>query len=147
MKIREAKPNDADAIISFQQKMALETEEMELDYSTISAGVKAVFDDPAKGKYYVAEENAKVQASLMITPEWSDWRNAMVWWFQSVYVLPEARRKGIFKRMYDFIKSRAIEEGAAGLRLYVEKENIRAQQTYTAMGMDGEHYKMFEEMM
>jgi len=144
MKIRPAAIDDAETIISFQQNMAMETEGMKLDNDIISAGVFAVFDDPSKGTYYVAEDNNNVVASLMITPEWSDWRNSNIWWFQSVYVLPEARRSGIFRKMYDFIKEEAIKQGIPGLRLYVEKDNLRAQQTYMAMGMDGEHYRFYE---
>lgn len=120
---------------------------MELKHSTISGGVMAVFNDPSKGTYYIAEADNKVVASLLVTPEWSDWRNSYIWWFQSVYVIPEQRRKGIFRDMYTFIKEAAIKENIPGLRLYVEKDNVGAQQTYEAMGMDGEHYKMFEEMI
>jgi GNAT superfamily N-acetyltransferase len=144
--IRKATPADAPAIISFQQAMAMETEGLELKTEFITPGVKAVFDDPGKGEYYVAEDQGKVVASLMITYEWSDWRNANVWWFQSVYVIPEYRRSGIFRMMYGFVRSEGEKEGIAGLRLYVESENHRAQKTYEAMGMDGSHYRMFEWM-
>ena len=144
MEIRPAIREDADTIISFQQKMAMETEGMELDDSIIGPGVRSVFDDLAKGTYYVAEDNSNVIASLMITSEWSDWRNSHIWWFQSVYVLPEARRGGVFRKMCDFVKQEAMKQGISGLRLYVEKDNVRAQQTYEAMDMDGEHYKLYE---
>ena len=144
--IRQATINDADIIIRFQQKMAMETEGISLDDNTIDCGVKSVFENPSRGRYYVAEAGGKLVASLMITTEWSDWRNSDIWWFQSVYVIPEARRKGIFRAMYEFIKARAISEGIPGLRLYVEKENRRAQDTYTKLGMDGVHYQMFEWM-
>ena len=109
MNIREAKPDDAPMIISFQQSMALETEGMELDDTVIGPGVRSVFNAPEKGKYYIAEEDGKLIASLMITREWSDWRNTWVWWFQSVYVIPAARRKGVFRKMYQYIKELAIE--------------------------------------
>ena len=145
--IREATPDDAGAIIRFQQAMAMETERLELDTGTVTKGVMAVFHDPKKGQYYVAEENNSVVASLMITYEWSDWRNANVWWFQSVYVLPEYRRKGIFSLMFEYVKKAGVAEGIAGLRLYVEAENIRAQSTYEAMGMDGGHYRTYEWMV
>lgn len=144
MNIRTAKREDAETIISFQQNMAMETEGMKLDDNLIGAGVNAVFGEPTKGTYYVAEENGKVVASLMITYEWSDWRNSNIWWFQSVYVLPEARRSGIFRKMYNYVKAEAQKQGIPGLRLYVEKDNLRAQQTYEAMGMDGEHYRLYE---
>ena len=144
--IREANIGDADIIIDFQQKMAMETEGMRLDEAIIDPGVRSVFDNPSRGTYFVAEDNGNVVASLMITKEWSDWRNSDVWWFQSVYVIPEARRKGIFRAMYEFIKAKAISEGIPGLRLYVEKDNTRAQETYSSLGMDGRHYRMFEWM-
>ncbi len=145
--IRQATPDDAGAIIRFQLAMAMETEKMELKTETVTKGVMAVFRDPKKGQYYVAEENDSVVASLMITFEWSDWRNANVWWFQSVYVVPDYRRKGIFTLMYDYVKLAGVAEGIAGLRLYVEAENIRAQRTYEALGMDGRHYKTYEWMI
>lgn len=146
MKIRVAKKEDAATIIDFQQKMAMETEGFELDHSTISNGVLAVFSDSSKGTYYVAESENKVIASLLITPEWSDWRNSYIWWFQSVYVIPDYRRKGVFREMYYFIKKESTKKNIPGLRLYVEKDNSRAQLTYEAMGMDGEHYRLFEWM-
>jgi GNAT superfamily N-acetyltransferase len=142
--IRKAKPSDADTIIDFQQKMAWETEEMTLVPEIISKGVKGVFEDPSRGQYYVAESTGNVVASLLITCEWSDWRNTSVWWFQSVYVLPEFRRTGIFRKMYTFIKEEAEKKNIAGLRLYVEKKNLRAKKTYEALGMSNEHYTMYE---
>lgn len=144
--IRKASVEDAPTIITFQKAMARETEGLELKSELITNGVMAVFRDSNKGEYYVAEENGVVVASLMITYEWSDWRNANIWWFQSVYVIPEYRRKGIFRMMYDHVKAEGIAQGIAGLRLYVESENTRAQKTYEAMGMDGSHYRMFEWM-
>lgn len=142
--IRYAGSEDADMIIDFQQKMAMETEGMKLDSQVISGGVRAVFEDTSKGRYYIADYNGKTIASLLITPEWSDWRNSYIWWFQSVYVVKEYRRKGVFKSMYEFVKQEAISNGIPGLRLYVEKDNSGAQKTYEALGMDGEHYRLFE---
>ena len=144
--IRRATPEDAPVIIDFQQKMAWETEKMTLMPNIISNGVKAVFSDSSRGQYWVAEERGTVVASLLITYEWSDWRNTNVWWFQSVYVLPEFRRTGIFSSMYQFIKNEADKEGIAGLRLYVETNNIIAQNTYENLGMKSLHYKMYEWM-
>jgi len=146
-RIRRANPDDAPSIISFQQAMAMETEGMELQNDVLTRGVMAVFNDYSKGQYYVAENQGLVVASLMITYEWSDWRNASIWWFQSVYVIPEYRRKGIFRMMYDHVKKEGMECGIAGLRLYVESENVRAQKTYEAMGMNGNHYRTFEWMV
>ena len=145
--IRRASPDDAPSIIQIQQSLAMETEGMELKTDMVTPGVMAVFRDPNKGQYYVAEDMGRVVASLMITYEWSDWRNANIWWFQSVYVIPEYRRKGIFRMMYDHVKKEGMECGIAGLRLYVESANLRAQKTYEAMGMNGSHYRTFEWMV
>jgi GNAT superfamily N-acetyltransferase len=129
--IRKGIPEDAAAIIDFQQKMAWETEHLTLEPEIITKGVNAV-------------ESGIVVASLLITFEWSDWRNTYVWWFQSVYVLPAFRRMGVFRSMYLFIKAEAEKQHVAGLRLYVETNNSRAQKTYEALGMKSEHYTMYE---
>jgi len=142
--IRKALPTDAQTIIDFQQKMAWETENMILAPDIINKGVSAVFENDTLGQYWVAETNGAVVASLLITYEWSDWRNKFVWWFQSVYVLTTFRRTGIFRSMYSHIKNEADIQGIAGLRLYVETNNIRAQKTYEALGMQSEHYTMYE---
>ncbi len=126
--------------------MALETEGVELKSDVVTRGVMAVFSDGNKGDYYVAEENGAVVASLMITYEWSDWRNANIWWFQSVYVIPSYRRLGVFRMMYDRVKKEGLRQGIAGLRLYVDAGNTNAQNTYEVMGMNGAHYMMFEWM-
>ena len=146
MKIRRAKIEDADVIIDFQQKMAWETEKLVLPPEIVTKGVHAVLANPAHGQYWVAEEQGHVVASLLITSEWSDWRNTNVWWFQSVYVIPSHRRKGIFRSMYMHIRDEAERIGVAGLRLYVETNNSRAQKTYEALGMKSEHYTMYEWM-
>jgi GNAT superfamily N-acetyltransferase len=124
--------------------MAWETEQMSLDNEIISNGVNGVFEDPSRGQYYVAEFGELVVASLLITYEWSDWRNSNVWWFQSVYVLPDYRRTGIFRKMYSFIKEEADISNIAGLRLYVESNNTGARKTYETLGMSSDHYTMYE---
>ncbi len=142
--IRKGKPEDAEVIIDFQQKMAWETERLTLNPVILEKGVKAVFEKPERGSYWVVEEDRSVIASLLITHEWSDWRNSDIWWFQSVYVLPEHRRTGVFRSMYSYIRAEAERLGVAGLRLYVETNNLRAQKTYEALGMSHEHYTMYE---
>ncbi len=144
--IRKATPDDASAIIDFQLKMAMETEKLSLDPETVTKGVNAVFDDSRKGQYYVAVNDGKVVASLLITFEWSDWRNSNIWWFQSVYVITEFRRKGVFRKMYAFIRNLAEEQGIAGLRLYVETRNLDSRRTYEALGMTSGHYSFYEWM-
>jgi GNAT superfamily N-acetyltransferase len=144
--IRKATPADAPSIVNFQLKMAWETENIRLVPEIVTKGVDAVFRDHSRGQYFVAESDSKVIASLLITFEWSDWRNSNVWWFQSVFVLPEFRRQGIFSKMYNHIRELAEEQDVAGLRLYVETKNTRAQKTYEALGMSSGHYAFYEWM-
>ena len=145
MIIQEATTSNIETIKNFQIKMAKESEEMILDNNIITKGVEAVFSDSSKGVYYVAEENSIVVASLLTTFEWSDWRNAYVLWIQSVYVMPEYRRKGVFKKMYQYLKD-IVEKSDKyiGLRLYVDKTNTNAQKVYDNIGMTQEHYFMYE---
>ena len=125
--------------------MALETENLILDSKTIKEGVTAVFSDPSKGYYFVAEENGKVIGSLLTTFEWSDWRNGTVLWIQSVYVLPEHRKKGVYRILYSHIKSMVEQDNnLKGIRLYAEKSNTTAQIVYKAMEMTDEHYLLYE---
>jgi ribosomal protein S18 acetylase RimI-like enzyme len=147
MKFREAIASEINIIAGFQQKMAYETEHFRLNSETVAQGVQAVFNNSAKGKYYVVEDDGKVISSLLTTYEWSDWRNSTVIWIQSVYVLPEYRNKGVFKLMYSEIKKITDNNpGYSGIRLYVDKTNIKAQNVYTKIGMQSEHYSLFEEM-
>jgi ribosomal protein S18 acetylase RimI-like enzyme len=126
--------------------MALETEGKRLDTEILHAGVSAVFGDQKKGFYVVVEDNGTVAAGLMVTTEWSDWRNGWFWWIQSVYVRPEHRGGGLYGRMYEFVKERAAQTGdIRGFRLYVEKENERAQRVYEKLGMERTYYLMYEE--
>lgn len=147
--IRTAEKKDASAMIEFNQAMAFETEGKRLETEVITNGVKAVFEDERKGFYIVAEnEKGEIIGGLMITFEWSDWRNAWFWWIQSVYILPEGRGKKIYSQLYDFAKQKAREQGnVCGFRLYVEKENLHAQNVYEKVGMDETHYLMYEEMI
>lgn len=147
MNIRLATFEDIETITGFQMAMALETEELILDRDILRNGIEAAVKDEHKGRIYVAEESAggKVIGSLMITLEWSDWRNGWIWWIESLYVLPESRKNGVFKGMYDYIKSRVLaDKQIKGLRLYVDKRNTRAQKVYEAIGMSGEHYTTYE---
>ncbi len=134
-------------IINAQLKMARETENLSLDSNTVANGVAAVFKDPQLGYYLIAKKEEECVASLLITYEWSDWRNGTVWWIQSVYVDPAHRKKGVFKKLYQEIKNRVQNnEGVVGLRLYVDKTNQSAQKVYTKLGMNGNHYSLFEWM-
>lgn len=146
MNIRIAQSTDVAALVVFNQSMAMETEQKSLDQVVLSKGVGALIADPAKGFYLVAEQDGQVVGSLMVTTEWSDWRNAVFWWIQSVYVLPQNRRQGIYAKLYARVKELAAEQGnVCGFRLYVEKENTVAQATYQSLGMEESHYLMYEE--
>lgn len=145
MIIREATAADAPQIVRFQIAMALETENIRLNPETVTAGVRAVFSVPGRGKYYVAEEDGLVVASLLTTYEWSDWRNGTVLWIQSVYVLPEFRRKGSYRRLYSHIRDRVEKDaGLKGIRLYADKSNHTARNVYEKLGMTAEHYQLYE---
>lgn len=145
MKIREATTGDIIKIVDFQLNMAFETENITLNRDIVSKGVAAVFADKSLGRYYVAEADDQVVASLLITYEWSDWRNTLILWIQSVYVSSDFRRKGVFSNMYSHIKQ-IVETSAkyCGIRLYVDMSNLIAQEVYNKLGMNGNHYKTFE---
>lgn len=147
MRFRDAKLSDAASIVDFQIAMAAETEDFALDRDICTKGVKAVFADASLGRYFVGESSGQLVASLMITLEWSDWRNGVVWWIQSVYVIPEFRRRGIYAGLYNHVKQIAErDKNIRGIRLYVDKRNTSAQEVYRRMGMNGEHYQVFEWM-
>ena len=146
IKVRVAKHTDVVSLVKFNQLMAWETEKKELDLDILSKGVSALISDETKGFYLVAEKNEQVVGSLMVTTEWSDWRNAVFWWIQSVYIAPDYRRKGIYAQLYSQVKVLAEQQkDVCGFRLYVEKENIIAQKTYESLGMQASHYLMYEE--
>ncbi len=147
MDFRPARPSDAPTIVEFQLAMAEETEGLKLDRATLEAGVRAVFGDPTKGRYFVLEIGGQVAVSTLIIREWSDWRNGEVWWIHSVYVRPEHRRKGAFSELYRRLKELVqASEDIRGLRLYVDHRNAGAKKTYESLGMNGDHYALFEWM-
>lgn len=143
--VRRAASDDAGAIAEFQLAMATETQGLSLAPKVVQAGVKAVFEDPSKGEYWVAKLNDKTVACLLTVPEWSDWRNAAVTWIHSVYVVPEARRQGVFTAMYNHLRQRVeTSPRMVGLRLYTERDNYIAQRVYESLGMSREHYHLYE---
>lgn len=144
--IREAAPDDAQRIVLFNQAMARETEGRELDRKTLTKGVESLLKDPARGRYFVAVKGDEVVGQVMITTEWSDWRNGPVWWLQSVYVSKRHRREGVYRRLHKHVREAALSEKVLGIRLYVERDNLAAQETYAALGMARSQYLMFEEM-
>lgn len=143
--IRPAALADVDTLAAFNVAMALETEALALDPDTVRRGVAAVIADREKGSYRVAERDGKVIGQLMITREWSDWRCGWWWWIQSVYVAPEARRDGVYRALYRSVIDDADRAGdVRGIRLYVERDNVRAQRAYEALGMERGKYLVYE---
>lgn len=146
MIIRKHNSNDLNTLVSFNCAMAEETEGKILKPETIQAGVRALLEDESKGFYLLAEMDDRMVGQLMITKEWSDWRNGNFWWIQSVYVLPDYRNKGVYRSLHEeIIKMGKSEEHICGIRLYVDKDNTAAQEVYKKMGMVDSHYTLFEE--
>ena len=137
--------DDIESIVQFQAKMAMESEGTTLDLEKVTKGVTAAMNDESKGIYWVAKVNGKAIGSLMVTREWSDWNNEWYWWIQSVYVLPDYRKHGVYKAMYSTLKEVAKENKVSQIRLYVDKTNHPAQQVYQRLGMHESHYLMYEE--
>jgi ribosomal protein S18 acetylase RimI-like enzyme len=147
IEIREATINDLPTIVDFMQKMAKETENLILSPDILEPGIKNGLLDSNKAEYFIAEMNGQIAGSLMITKEWSDWRNAWVLWIQSVYTKLEYRERGVYKALYSFIERKVeLNNEYCGIRLYVDTTNVTAINVYTKLGMNGEHYKLFERM-
>ena len=145
--IRRATTRDAAILVAFNRAMALETERKDLWSRVVGAGVRNLLRRPDSGFYSVAQLGGEVIGALMVTKEWSDWRNGDFWWIQSVYVRPEYRRRGVYRRMYAYLKQLAARDRAVvGFRLYVEQRNRRAQSTYRASGMERTHYLVYEHL-
>ena len=147
VQIRTASPADVADLAAWNVAMAWETERKQLDPERLRRGVGAVLEQPRRGFYLVAELDGTAVGGLLVTYEWSDWRCGDFWWIQSVYVVPAARRGGVFRALHAAVAERAAAAGAVGLRLYVETENARAQATYEGLGMQRCHYFMYEAML
>ena len=145
IEIRDATPADGAIIADYNSKMAGETEGKALDPDVIGPGVAKVLADSTKGRYWVATIDGRIAGQLMVTYEWSDWRNGDIWWIQSVYIAEQFRRRGVFSALYQHVESLAKnEESVCGIRLYVEKGNARAKETYTSLGMNMTAYDVME---
>jgi ribosomal protein S18 acetylase RimI-like enzyme len=144
-KIRDAAPTDLEALVRFSAAMALETEHRILDQERLRQGTRAVLESMERGFYLVAEGSSMVVGQLLITYEWSDWRNGVFWWIQSVYVEPSVRRRGVYRALHDYVLQEARRRGqVCGIRLYVEHENAAAQATYARMEMRATGYRIYE---
>ncbi len=148
--VRDARCEDASTLARFNRDLAMETENLRLNLEVVLRGVGAVFENPQRGFYVVAEHQAAAKtlaAALLVTTEWSDWRCGELWWIQSVYVASPWRRRGIYRALYRYVQQRAqCHKTALGFRLYVARDNHAAQKTYTALGMRETPYKMFEHL-
>ena len=150
IQVRPARPDDLEQLVGFNAAMALETEGLELDPERLRSGVAAVLappetGGPERGSYHVAEADGAVVGALMVTREWSDWRNGWFWWIQSVYVTPEHRRRGVLSALYERVLAQARgTPGVAGVRLYVERSNARARRAYERLGMSTSSYRLLE---
>jgi GNAT superfamily N-acetyltransferase len=146
--VRSATTADIALIVQFNAAMALETEAKTLDPAVLHAGVAAVFAEPRRGFYLIAERAGEVAGCLLITYEWSDWRNGDWWWLQSVYVQPKHRRGGVFGALYAEVERRAgTHADVVGVRLYVERDNVHAQRTYQSLGMHEDAYRMYSKVL
>lgn len=146
LSIRPATIADIDQLVAFQRAMAAETEDKGLDPDKLRAGITYLLAHSAEGFYLIAEKDGNAAGSLMVTFEWSDWRNGRFWWIQSVYVAAGYRRQGIYSALHAAIRERACADPeGCGIRLYVERENAGARATYEALGMAETHYRLFEE--
>lgn len=144
--VRAAEPEDAELIVRFNEALARETEGRELERAVLERGVERLLEEPRRGRYFLAERRGKVAAQLLITREWSDWRNGDIWWIQSVYVDPAHRGEGLYRTLHEHVRGRAEETGAVGLRLYVDRENEDARAVYERLGMERSRYVVFEEI-
>lgn len=142
---RLAATDDVAIVTEFSQLCALDSENLVLDPDRVRSGVETALHDPDRGRYYLAESGGEPVGQIMVTREWSDWRNAWIWWVQSVYVRPDARRQGVFSTLLEYVCREAIRSEAALLRLYVDKDNERAEKTYLERGFDPAHYRMLEK--
>ena len=146
LSIRIGQEKDIDTLVKFNIVLARQTEHKQLSPPIVNQGLQMLFKNPQYGFYVVAEIADEIVGCCMVTYEWSDWRCGLFWWIQSVYVRPEFRRRGIFRKLYEFLKEKASQEqNVCGFRLYVEQSNRTGQNTYSAVGMKEALYKFYEE--
>jgi GNAT superfamily N-acetyltransferase len=146
IEVRRATAADMELVCEFNRLLALESESKTLDASVLRVGVTAVLADPAKGLYFLAAEGTDVLGQMGVTYEWSDWRNGWFWWIQSVYVRPAARRRGVFRLIFEHIRHLARSDPSViGLRLYVDQSNAAAHATYEKMGFAWTEYEVMEQ--
>jgi ribosomal protein S18 acetylase RimI-like enzyme len=144
--VRDATPGDIDFVVAANLALASETEDKRLDPVTLREGVRLALDDPTRCLYFIAEIAGKPAGQTMITYEWSDWQNGWLWWLQSVYVEPPYRRRGVFRALYEHVRRLAVSKpDVKAIRLYVYRDNQRAQHTYDSLGFSDAHYLVMED--
>lgn len=145
MRIRDATPEDAEIIVRFNGFLAEETEGKHPDEGVLRRGVGRGLARPDLCRYWLAELDGAVVGQTMVTFEWSDWRDGVIWWLQSVYVVPHARGRGVFRALYRHVERLARQDGdVCALRLYVERDNEPARRVYERLGMKGTAYLVYE---
>jgi len=142
---RRATGDDLPFLIEGNQSIASETEGVNLSETTLRPGIRAIIEDIHKGIYWVAVNDQRVVGQILVTYEWSDWRNGQIWWIQSVYVWKEARRQGVFKALLNQVTQEALDHAVVELRLYADTTNQKAHQTYLNQGFKTGHYQVFEK--
>lgn len=146
LNVRPARAEDITLMVRWAEAMAYETEHKRLDSERVTRGITAGFSDPGRARYFIAERAGEPVGTLMLTTEWSDWRDGWWWWIQSVFVPREARRAGVYRALYAHVLALAsADRDVRGLRLYVERENVNAQRTYEFLGMSDAGYRMYEK--
>jgi GNAT superfamily N-acetyltransferase len=142
--VRPAIAADLPTLLRFNAALAFETEGRTLDSARLRTGVESVLNDAEKGRYFIAEEHGRSVGQVLVTVEWSDWRNAYFWWLQNVYITERARGTGVFTAMYNHLEALAKDESACGMRLYVARANTSAQSSYYKVGMTDSGFVVFE---
>lgn len=147
LQIREARRRDAEVVTRFSLACARDSEDLELDLDIVASGVRNALEDPSRARYFLAERDGCPVGQIMVTREWSDWRNAWIWWLQSVYVSPEARGSGVFAALFDYVESEARKAGVKVVRLYVDTDNAGAERAYLKAGFERDHYRQMAKSL
>lgn len=148
IEIRQADADDVTIIADFNIALCRETEGRELDPVTVTEGVRRFVSEPARGRYFVAVIDGEVVGQTAHTFEWSDWRNGEIWWIQSVFVHPRHRSHGVFRSLFRYIKQLGeADADCCGIRLYMERENDSARQSYLRLGFTETGYEVFELLL